>query len=68
MRRAGAWAVGAPSAWLPLASIVRTILDGRDNRMPAHEEVLTPEQIKLLSAWVWGLSNQAPAKAAEAAR
>ncbi|AMG89458.1 cytochrome-c oxidase, cbb3-type subunit III [Bordetella parapertussis] len=71
----GNQALGAPNltddVWLygsSEASIVRTILDGRDNRMPAHEEVLTPEQIKLLSAWVWGLSNQAPAKAAEAAR
>jgi cytochrome c oxidase cbb3-type subunit 3 len=37
---------------------VKTILDGRDNRMPAHEHILNPEQIKVLTAWVWGLSNK----------
>ncbi len=26
--------------------------------MPAHEEILSPEQIKILTAWVWGLSNK----------
>jgi cytochrome c oxidase cbb3-type subunit 3 len=50
---------------------VKTILDGRDNRMPAHQDILSPEQIKILTAWVWGLSNkpdaapQAPAEAAK---
>jgi cytochrome c oxidase cbb3-type subunit 3 len=37
--------------------IVSTILNGRNNRMPAQEHLLTPEQIRLLSAWVWGLSG-----------
>ena len=37
---------------------MKTILDGRDNRMPAHEHILNPEQIKVLTAWVWGLSNK----------
>ena len=57
--------VGAPNltddVWLygsSEASIVKTILDGRDNRMPAHEHILNPEQIKVLTAWVWGLSNK----------
>jgi len=40
------------------ASIVETILNGRENIMPAQERVLSPEQIRLLTAWVWGLSNQ----------
>jgi cytochrome c oxidase cbb3-type subunit 3 len=25
--------------------------------MPAQEHLLTPEQIRLLTAWVWGLSS-----------
>jgi cytochrome c oxidase cbb3-type subunit 3 len=32
-------------------------MNGRNNRMPAQNHVLTPEQIKLLTAWVWGLSH-----------
>ncbi|HEY9318814.1 MULTISPECIES: cytochrome-c oxidase, cbb3-type subunit III [Achromobacter] len=57
--------LGAPNltddVWLygsSEATIVKTILDGRDNRMPAHEHILNPEQIKVLTAWVWGLSNK----------
>jgi cytochrome c oxidase cbb3-type subunit III len=60
-------ALGAPNLsdgiWLNSTSqdvIVRTILEGRDNRMPAFGQVLTPDQIRVLSAWVWGLSNTAP--------
>lgn len=57
-------ALGAPNltdeVWLygsSEATIMDTILNGRNNRMPAQEHVLTPEQIRLLSAWVWGLSG-----------
>ena len=57
-------ALGAPNltddVWLygsSEATIVHTILNGRNNRMPAQEHVLTPEQIRLLTAWVWGLSG-----------
>ncbi len=57
-------ALGAPNltddVWLygsSEATIVQTILNGRNNRMPAQEHVLTPEQIRLLTAWVWGLSG-----------
>lgn len=57
-------ALGAPDltddVWLygsSEATIMRTILEGRDNRMPAQKEHLTPEQIRLLAAWVWGRSN-----------
>ncbi|MFY9138875.1 cytochrome-c oxidase, cbb3-type subunit III [Zwartia sp.] len=57
-------ALGAPNltddVWLygsSEATIVNSILNGRNNRMPAQEHVLTPEQIRLLSAWVWGLSG-----------
>ena len=57
-------ALGAPNltddVWLygsSEATIVHSILNGRNNRMPAQEHVLTPEQIRLLTAWVWGLSG-----------
>ncbi len=57
-------AVGAPNltdgVWLygsSEASIVQTILKGRENIMPAQEDVLTQDQIRMLTAWVWGLSN-----------
>ncbi|MCM2575157.1 cytochrome-c oxidase, cbb3-type subunit III [Achromobacter xylosoxidans] len=62
--------LGAPNltdeVWLygsSEASIVKTILDGRENHMPAHGDILTPVQIKLLTAWVWGLSNKPEAQA-----
>lgn len=61
----GNQALGAPnltdSVWLygsSEASIVDTILNGRDNQMPAQEKILTEEQIRMLTAWVWGLSNK----------
>lgn len=56
--------LGAPSlvdgVWLYGSSehtIVQGIMNGRNNRMPAQNHVLTPEQIRLLTAWVWGLSH-----------
>ena len=62
----GNTAVGAPNltdnVWLfgsSEAAIVQTILNGRQNRMPAQEGVLTEDQIRMLTAWVWGLSNKA---------
>ena len=65
----GNQSLGAPNltdeVWLygsSEATIVQTILEGRQNRMPAHEDVLTPDQIKILTAWVWGLSNKPDAK------
>ncbi|WP_238922841.1 cytochrome-c oxidase, cbb3-type subunit III [Achromobacter ruhlandii] len=65
----GNQALGAPNltddVWLygsSEATIVKTILDGRENRMPAHGDILTPEQIKILTAWVWGLSNKPDAQ------
>lgn len=57
-------ALGAPNltddVWLygsSEATIVHSILNGRNNRMPAQEHLLTPDQIRLLTAWVWGLSG-----------
>ena len=56
--------LGAPNltddSWLYGSSedsIVYGILNGRDNQMPAQKAVLSPEQIRLLAGWVWGLSN-----------
>jgi len=40
------------------ATIVEGILQGRNNSMPAQKDILTPEQIRVLAGWVWGLSNQ----------
>src|SRR5690606_10911385 len=63
----GNQALGAPNltddVWLygsSEATIVETMLNGRDNQMPAQKQNLTPEQIRLLAAWVWGLSNRQP--------
>lgn len=60
----GNTALGAPNLtdniWLhgsSEASIVQTILNGRENIMPAQEGILTEDQIRMLTAWVWGLSN-----------
>lgn len=60
----GNTALGAPNltvnTWMygsSEASIVETILNGRDNEMPAQKAILTEDQIRLLTAWVWGLSN-----------
>jgi cytochrome c oxidase cbb3-type subunit 3 len=57
-------ALGAPNltddVWLygsSEATIVNGILNGRNNRMPAQAQNLTPEQIKMVAAWVWGLSG-----------
>ena len=39
-----------------------TLNNGKVNVMPAQEAKLTPAQIQVLAAYVWGLSNKAPAK------
>lgn len=39
------------------AAIVHGILNGRNNRMPAQDQTLSSEQIRLVAAWVWGLSK-----------
>lgn len=60
----GNTAIGAPdltaNVWLygsSEASIVETIMNGRENQMPAQKGILTDDQIRMLTAWVWGLSN-----------
>jgi cytochrome c oxidase cbb3-type subunit 3 len=66
---AGMAAVGAPNltdkVWLygsSEATITETLVKGRGGKMPAHETILTPEKIQMLTAYVWGLSNKAGAK------
>ncbi len=72
----GTQALGAPNLtdaiWL-YGSSERTIVEGitkghnidpaaGTNAMPAFENQLTPAQIRVVAAYVWGLSNKAPAK------
>jgi cytochrome c oxidase cbb3-type subunit 3 len=59
-------ALGAPNltdkVWLHgwgEDAVVAMITNGKTNVMPAHGERLTAEQIHVLTAYVWGLSNSA---------
>lgn len=61
----GNQAMGAPNladgVWLHgagEAAIIKRINEGKINQMPAQSAKLTPEQIKVLAAYVWGLSNK----------
>lgn len=63
-------ALGAPNltdrVWLHGGgeqAIVEMIVSGKVNVMPAHAKVLTPEQIHVLGAYVWGLSQSWPVAA-----
>lgn len=40
------------------AAIIRRINEGKTSQMPAQGEKITPEQIHVLTAYVWGLSNK----------
>jgi cytochrome c oxidase cbb3-type subunit III len=58
-------AMGAPnltdSVWLHgwgESSIAAIVTNGKNNAMPAHANRLTPEQIRVLGAYVWRLSNE----------
>lgn len=69
----GNQALGAPNltdgVWLYGSSqgtIEATILNGRDNRMPAQEGTLTPAQIRILAAWVWRQSHSGADASADA--
>ncbi|MEI7531357.1 MAG: cytochrome-c oxidase, cbb3-type subunit III [Betaproteobacteria bacterium] len=42
------------------ATIIETITKGRMAMMPAQDNILTPEKIQVLTAYVWGLSNNKP--------
>jgi cytochrome c oxidase cbb3-type subunit 3 len=57
-------AIGAPNltdkTWLyggSEAAIIETLTKGRMAMMPSQDKVLSPEKIHLLTAYVWGLSN-----------
>ncbi len=63
-------ALGAPNltdkVWLHgwgEEAVVAMINGGKNNMMPAHEARLSPEQIRVLAAYVWGLSNRSTAVA-----
>ena len=67
----GTQAMGAPTLtdkiWLHgfgEDAILAMVNNGKTNIMPAQAGRLTPEQIHVLTAYVWGLSN-APATAAQ---
>jgi cytochrome c oxidase cbb3-type subunit III len=60
----GNTALGAPnladSVWLHgwgEDAIVAMVNNGKTNVMPAHKERLSPEQVHVLAAYVWSLSN-----------
>ncbi len=60
----GNQALGAPNltdkVWLHgwgEAAIVEIVTKGKVNVMPAQKDRYSPEQIKVLAAYVWGLSN-----------
>ena len=47
----GIWIYGSSEA-----RIVNAVMNGLDNVMPPQGQILTPEQVRMLTAWVWGLS------------
>lgn len=60
----GNQALGAPNltdkVWLHgwgEQAIINIITNGKDNQMPAHGDKLTPAQIRVLAAYVWGFSS-----------
>jgi cytochrome c oxidase cbb3-type subunit 3 len=62
----GNQALGAPNLtdkiWLHgwgEEAVVSIINNGKTNQMPAHAERLSPEQVRVLAAYVWSLSNGA---------
>ena len=56
----GIWLHGAGEA-----AIIDRINNGKTNQMPAQGEKLTPAQIHILTAYVWGFSNKEGAVTAE---
>ena len=67
----GTPAMGAPNltdkVWLHgwgEDAIVAMVTNGKTNVMPQHASRLTPEQIRVLAAYVWSLSHKGPKTAA----
>lgn len=68
----GNTALGAPNlrdkVWLHgwgEEAVVAMINKGKNNQMPAHGTRLNPEQIQVLAAYVWSLSNSSTVAAAK---
>jgi cytochrome c oxidase cbb3-type subunit III len=66
----GNQALGAPNLtdkiWLyGRSTITETIRKGRDNTMPAFDNFLGDAKVHVLAAYVWSLSNEQPALAAQ---
>lgn len=60
----GTPALGAPNltdkVWLytgGIQGVLETVNKGRNNRMPAHKDIMSEAKIHILAAYVWGLSN-----------
>jgi cytochrome c oxidase cbb3-type subunit III len=69
----GNQALGAPnltdSTWLygsSEATIIETVSRGRNNRMPAHKDLLGEARVHVLAAYIYGLSHPEATKAAAA--
>ncbi|MXR38043.1 cytochrome-c oxidase, cbb3-type subunit III [Craterilacuibacter sinensis] len=65
----GNQAMGAPnltdSTWLyggTEKTIIQTITNGRQNQMPAWKDFLGDDKVHVLTAYVWGLSNNTKAQ------
>jgi len=65
----GNQALGAPNLtdkiWLygpGEASIIETVANGRNNKMPAWKEFLGEQKVHVLAAYIWGLSNKSGGK------
>jgi cytochrome c oxidase cbb3-type subunit 3 len=43
-------------------AIIKMVTEGKHNVMPAQKSKLSAEQIHVLTAYVWGLSNKTAAK------
>ncbi len=63
----GNQALGAPNLtdkiWLHgwgEAAIINMVNNGKHSHMPEHGSRLSPEQIRVLAAYVWGLSHERP--------
>jgi cytochrome c oxidase cbb3-type subunit 3 len=61
----GNQAIGAPNlsdrTWLhggTEKSIVETIKNGRQGHMPSHKQILTADQIRVVSSYIWQMSNK----------
>ena len=66
-------ALGAPNlrdkVWLHgwgEEAVIRMVNEGKNNQMPPQGTRLSPEQIRVLAGYVWGMSHQSPPELAAA--